>query len=117
MSPTLYQQIGARVRTYRKLRQLTQEQLAERVNLSVHYLSRIETGKATATLQSLERLAKGVRVQLEEFFHFPEDERQDRRTLLQEILALLKGRTPKELRMVRSVVRQLVEVLPASKLR
>lgn len=38
-----YIQIGLKIAYYRKLNELSQEQLAERVGLSSKYLSRIET--------------------------------------------------------------------------
>ena len=41
----MYKQIGNKVAYYRKLRNLTQDELADRVNISVSSLSKLERGK------------------------------------------------------------------------
>ena len=115
MSQKLYRQIGERVRTYRKLTRLTQERLAEKADLSVHYLSRIETGSATPTLESLERITRALDVPIGELFQFRQGEVQEAKALLQQIHRLLKHRRSEELRMVRNLIGQFVEVLPPIK--
>ena len=40
----IYKEIGARIVFYRRLKHLTQAELAEKAGLSVSYLSRIERG-------------------------------------------------------------------------
>ena len=49
--------LGKRVRYLRKLEKLTQAQLAERMELTVNYISQIETGVASPTFQTLVKLA------------------------------------------------------------
>ena len=49
--------LGQRVKYLRRLANLTQAQLAEMTNLSVNYVSEIETGVASPTLKTLLRLA------------------------------------------------------------
>lgn len=39
-----YKKIGAKILYFRKIRGLTQEQLAEKVGITAKYLSRVETG-------------------------------------------------------------------------
>lgn len=48
-----YQKLGAAIRNRRKKVGLTQEKLAENVNLSPTHISNIETGKSKISLQSL----------------------------------------------------------------
>ncbi len=115
MARKLYQQIGERVRTYRKLGRLTQERLAEKADLSVHYLSRIETGSATPTLESLARIAEALGVQIGELFQFLKGEPQEAKELIRQITRLLKGRRPEELSMIKSLIGQIVELLPSVK--
>lgn len=111
MSQKLFQQVGGRVRIYRKLAKLTQERLAEKADLSVHYLSRIETGGATPTLESLERIAQALGVQIGELFQFRQGEEQEVKELLQQINRFLRHRTPQEVRMVKHII----ELLPPAK--
>ena len=48
-----YYLIGQRIRTIRKQKNLTQEQLAERLNVSIVYISQIENGKTRLSLEML----------------------------------------------------------------
>ncbi len=47
-----YADIGSRIRTVRLERKMTQEQLANAVNLGVTHISHIETGSSIPSLQS-----------------------------------------------------------------
>ncbi len=115
MSQNLYRQVGERVKAHRKLARLTQDQLAQKANLSVHYLSRIETGSAAPTLDSLERVAEALGAQIGELFQFRKGEAKEAKELLQQIHRLLRSRRPEELRMARNLIGQIVELLPPVK--
>lgn len=51
--------LSDRLRELRTTRELTLKELAERTNLSVSFLSDIERGRTTPTLNTLESLAQG----------------------------------------------------------
>ena len=57
-------QVAAQVREIRRLRHLSQRQLAGRMQVPRTYISKIENGKAVPTLGSLERLAKALEVEV-----------------------------------------------------
>jgi transcriptional regulator with XRE-family HTH domain len=57
---------GLAVRRAREAKGLTQEKLAERADLDSTYISGIERGVRNASLLSLIRLAKGLRISLSE---------------------------------------------------
>lgn len=61
-----YKQIGRKIAYYRRLRDLTQEQLARRVNISVSTLGKIECGKynKNLSLSMLLNIAEGLNVDL-----------------------------------------------------
>jgi len=48
-----YKTIGTRLASLRKKQGLTQEKLAEQLNLTSFYISKIENGKANVTLETL----------------------------------------------------------------
>ena len=48
-----YYEIGQRIRKYRKALGLSQEQLAEKVDISITHMSHIETGNTKLSLQVL----------------------------------------------------------------
>lgn len=62
--------LGKKVKYLRRLNNLTQAQLAEKVSLSVNYISQIETGVAAPTLKTLLILARGLNVEIKELFEF-----------------------------------------------
>ena len=57
-------QVATAVRDLRRVRNLSQRQLAARMNVPRTYLSKIENGKAMPTLNSLDRLAKALQVDI-----------------------------------------------------
>jgi transcriptional regulator with XRE-family HTH domain len=70
----LQTRFGRRLRQIRRYKDLTQEQLAEAVGISVKFLSNIERGINAPSFETLEKLSKILRVPVEELFHFPDTE-------------------------------------------
>jgi len=58
--------LGERVRTYRERAKFSQEKLAEKANLSVVFISLLENGWRTISVDALLRIAKALRVELED---------------------------------------------------
>lgn len=86
-------QFGARIRFLRKLRGLSQEQLAEKAGLSAKTISYIERGKNTIAFLKLPLLAEALQVPVYKLFvMLPED--ADRTTV---ITTLLDSATDKEI--------------------
>uniref|UniRef100_UPI00241CE5D2 helix-turn-helix domain-containing protein n=1 Tax=Cloacibacillus evryensis TaxID=508460 RepID=UPI00241CE5D2 len=52
-----------KIQKYRIARRLTQENLAEKVDLSVSYISEIENGKKRPSLKTLEKIAAALEEQ------------------------------------------------------
>ncbi len=70
-----YRQLGFKIAYYRKLRGLTQEQLAEMIDCSAAFLGHVEAPNVNKTV-SLDRLfdiAKALNVPPHKFFMFEED--------------------------------------------
>ncbi len=57
-------QVASAVRDLRHVRNLSQRQLAGRMNVPRTYISKIENGKAMPTLSSLDRLARALQVDI-----------------------------------------------------
>lgn len=66
--------VGRQVRRLRKLRQLSQEALADKAAMSAKYLSRIETGNENPSIDLLFRLADGLEVEPYEMLCFEDGE-------------------------------------------
>ena len=62
--------LGARIKELRKRRRLTQENLAERVNLATRYVSLIEVGRSSPSLETIESLTGALQVKVKDLFDF-----------------------------------------------
>ena len=60
--------IGSRIRFYRKLRELSQRELASQMRMAPSQLSRYETGQSEPTLGVLRRIARALSVPVSDFF-------------------------------------------------
>lgn len=98
--------IGARIKALRKQAELTQEQLAERVELDARHLSRLELGRHFPSLDSLERIALVLNVPLAEFFQFPGEETTD--SLREYLSKFAEGASEPQLRLAVKAVRLFV---------
>jgi len=66
--PNLRVLFGQRVRELRRRRNLTLEQLGERAKLSDKFVQSIETGRQAPTVETIEKLARGLDVLPAELF-------------------------------------------------
>jgi len=57
-------QLGKEIRTRRKKAKFSQETLAERANLSTVFISRVERGKESPTVDSLLKIARALNVRV-----------------------------------------------------
>ncbi len=64
----LMKDFGKRVAEVRKSRGITQQDLAERVSMSVVAIAYIETGKRWARLGTLHKIAKVLKVDIQDLF-------------------------------------------------
>jgi len=63
---------GKRLRTLRRERDFTQERFAELAEISVDFLSLVERGINGPSFDTLERIAKALRVPVRDLFDFAE---------------------------------------------
>jgi transcriptional regulator with XRE-family HTH domain len=71
----LQRKLGQRIASLRKVRKLTQEQLAETVGCSVEFISLVERGVNAPSVAGLEKFAKILKVEVKELFTFEEKKR------------------------------------------
>ena len=70
-------QVATAVRDLRHVRNLSQRQLAARMNVPRTYISKIENGKAMPTLSSLDRLARALQVDISTLLRDANNRRQE----------------------------------------
>jgi transcriptional regulator with XRE-family HTH domain len=75
-------QVASAVRDLRHVRNLSQRQLAARMNVPRTYISKIENGKAMPTLSSLDRLARALQVDISALLRDAPTRHQDESAVL-----------------------------------
>lgn len=79
--------LGEQIKRLRKARRLTQEELAEMIEIAPRNLSRIEVGESFVTAETLEKLLFALNVTAEELFAY--EHIRDERELLADIYTYL----------------------------
>ena len=69
---SLRKDFGNRLLAIRRERKLTQEQFAEHVGISVDFLSLIERGINAPSFETIEQMAKSLKVPVKALFEFSE---------------------------------------------
>lgn len=62
--------LGKRIKKYRKLAELTQEQLADKVHVSTTHIGLVETGKRHFSLKTLQKIASVLGIKTNELIPF-----------------------------------------------
>lgn len=67
---TSYQKLGRKIQKLRKAVGLTQEEMAERLNISRTHMGHLEQGRKKPSLELLEKIAKHLKVKVNELIPF-----------------------------------------------
>ena len=94
--------IGQRIKSIRVKSNLTQEKLAERMEINTKYLSSIERGKENPTLNTIICLAEALEVDIGDIFSSLQNEDPAKRKSL--INSLLKEANEEELKLAYKVL-------------
>jgi transcriptional regulator with XRE-family HTH domain len=106
MPSALTRKFGAHLKDLRKSRGLTQDALAERSGLAVDSIRRIERGAFSPSLDTLGKVARGLRLTLHGLFGYFDPQARDDVLELRDYLATC---TLREVRVATRLVHALVE--------
>ena len=105
-----YTVIGKRIRRIRKQKLLTQEELAERADVSPVYIRYIETAKRTAKLDTYVRIANALGCTMDDLLQgYQSCDLKDSHS--DELYQLLEDCSQKELRQIMTMIVHLKQVL------
>ena len=99
--------LGARIKELRRLRGLSQEQLAEMIDIDPKHLSRIEVGRSFPSMDTLAAMAKSLQVEIKDFFEFAHQKKTSQE-LTKAICSLLKEAGEDKQRLILKVVRAII---------
>ena len=103
--------LGTRVYELRKRVKLTQAQFAERAGVSNDTISRIERGIRSPSFDVLERIAKGLDVEVRELFDFSNRKFLEAKCRLEliDLLNYLQDKGPNEIVMIYKISRLIFD--------
>jgi transcriptional regulator with XRE-family HTH domain len=102
-------QLGSRIRQYRKKLGLTQEELAFNSGINMSFLGDIERGIKKPSIETLEKLLKVLGVTFQEFFDFETAIKLFKDcTTLEKLNVKLQGRSENEIGMIYNVIQQIL---------
>ena len=101
-----YVRIGQRIQSARTAMGLTQEALAEKVQVSRNYISQVETGKERPNLELLGKISATLDVSLAFLLA---DVVEERRYLQSDIADLLASCSPEKTRMIHDVILRILQ--------
>ena len=97
---------GRRIKEIRKKQNITQEKLAEILNLDNQTISRIETGYFFTSYDNLEKMAETLNVKIKDFFDF--EHLKDRDELKKEILEKIDTLNVRELQKITRFINEFI---------
>lgn len=90
----LVERLGNRIRYLRKQRGLSQDKLGEAAGLHVNYIGQVERGEKNITIETLEKVSRGLGISLEELFRYLDPMKNKDET--GELVELLESRPQKD---------------------
>jgi transcriptional regulator with XRE-family HTH domain len=86
------QALGARIKELRKKLNYTQEQFAEKIGVAPRHISRIENGVNTPSVETLEKIAIVLGVEIKDLFNFQHLKSENHlKEEMEEIIKSLQG--------------------------
>lgn len=101
--------VGRRLREVRQQAGLTQPELGERAKMAAAEISKIENGRRTPTLETLERLGKALGVTVQDIVAV-HHAREEQEVLLNQIILRLRGQPIEIIMRASAVIDALIRV-------
>lgn len=109
---TIKKQFGVKLFQLRSEAGITQARLAEKTNLSVDSISRIERGERAPSLESIEKISNALKVRSSELFNFDGEEVAALSESPSESLALwrlLRNKRSKQVKKITEIAKIILE--------
>lgn len=110
--------IGERIKSIRKSRGFTQEELAEKAGIKSTYVTGIETGKRNTSLKTIAKLLTALDVEPIELFNFSQlnnEDFRDKKAAVESIKANLLSRELHEIKLIQRLSRDVFHTIDVSK--
>ena len=101
--------IGNRIRDLRTAMKLTQSQFAELVGLSEDSIGKVERGISVPTIDTLMKMAEGLKVTLAELLGEPQQKAEGKNKILNDFIKYLRTKPPDDIRLIHEVAIKVLE--------
>ncbi|MBQ8460578.1 helix-turn-helix transcriptional regulator [bacterium] len=101
------QLFGKRIKELRKVKKVTQEQLAEIIGLDSKQIGNIETGSGFTTMSTLEKLASFFDVEISELFSFAHQ--KSRQELIESLINQIKNAKDEDLKTISKILNSILK--------
>ncbi|MCP4351048.1 MAG: helix-turn-helix transcriptional regulator [Desulfobacterales bacterium] len=98
--------LGKRIKSLRRFRGMTQEELGEKANINYKYLGTLERGEKQATIEILAKIADALDYDLHELLVFEHED--DVKILKKRIADMINIADSNQIRMIYRVVKTLI---------
>lgn len=109
MQETTITTIAKNIKKYRLLNQLTQEQLASKLNMDTQYYAQVERGERKFTLEKVILACQVLRVNIQDIIEIPIIEQRHDKETLKKIQNYLDGANDSQLFLIEKFI---TEILP-----
>jgi len=109
--PNIQEKVSERIKKLRRAARLTQNQLAEKAGLSEDTIGALERGKASPSLDSLQKITGALQIRIKDFFDFEEEgeEIEEVKTAIADLTNYLKGRDSKDIHFIIRLIKLIYD--------
>ncbi|UED82490.1 helix-turn-helix transcriptional regulator [Lysinibacillus sp. CD3-6] len=108
---SLVKLVGSNIKEIRKLKKLTQEELAEKCGLQTSYLAGVERGDRNITIQTLEKITEGLEEAPSSIFKFDtlnfDNKYFEKKELVIILQNLIEDRNESEIRLILNIANEV----------
>ena len=97
---------GKRIKEIRKSKYLTQEKLAELIDVDPIQVCRIENGACFTTFETLNKIAKALNIEIYELFKY--EHKKSKETLISEISNILQNTSEDEVQLIYKIIKTVL---------
>jgi len=105
--------VGVNIREIRKMRELTQEDLAERTGHQTSFLAGVERGERNITLQTLEKIINGLQEDPKSIFNFSnlniDEQYFSKKELISMLVNLLSDKNESDIKLIYKISQNIFE--------
>lgn len=108
---SLVKLVGSNIKEIRKMKKLTQEELAEKCGLQTSYLAGVERGDRNITIQTLEKITEGLEETPSSIFKFDtinfDNKYFEKKELIMILQNLIEDRSEVEIRLILNIANEI----------